>query len=123
LSFHRHSHRVSASEAQGSDAAVDVAADHLVDQGDQHPSATGADGVTDGDGTSVDVDFVGIEAEFAHHPEGLYRECFVEFVEVDVLILPASLFPDFANRAYRSHHHPLRLDATGGLSHDADQGL
>ena len=46
---------VAAAEAEGGDAAVDVAANHLVDEGDEDARAGGADGMADGDGAAIDV--------------------------------------------------------------------
>src|ERR1700678_3465430 len=79
--------------------------------------------MADGDGAAVHVYFVGIEAELAHHAQRLHREGFVEFVEIDVFVLPAGLLPDFADCINGSHHYPLRIDAAGRLRNDSDHGL
>ena len=94
LALHGHRDGIPSAQAERGDAALHVAADHFVDQRDQHARAAGADGMADGHRAAVHIDFVRIQPEFAHHAERLHRERFVQFVEIDVFILPASLLPD-----------------------------
>ena len=49
LTFDGEGDGVATAEAEGGDAAVDVAADHLVDEGDEDAGAGGSDGMADGD--------------------------------------------------------------------------
>ena len=49
---------------------MDVAAGHLVHQGDEHACAAGADGVTDGDRSAVDVDLLRRDAQLAGDRRG-----------------------------------------------------
>ncbi len=95
-----------------------VATDHFINEGDQNPGSTGADGMADGNGPAIHVDFVRIKTEFAHDSESLNGESFVQFVEIHVFVLPTSLLPDLSDRAYRGHHHPFRLDPARGLRDD-----
>jgi len=73
-------------------------------------------------GASIHIDAIHIEAKLANHAKRLHGKSLVEFVEVDVIFLPARLLPDFMDSADRSHHHPLRLDSAGGLRDDPDHG-
>ncbi len=66
-----HCNRISATKTQRGDTAMHITADHLVDQRDQDPRPTGSDRMADGNGSAVNVHFVGIEAELAHHTERL----------------------------------------------------
>src|SRR5208282_4718945 len=118
-----HRDRVASAQAQCGDAALHIAASHLIDQCYEHASAAGADGMSNGNRSTVYVYFVGIEPQFAYHTQRLHRERFVEFVEIDVIVLPAGLLPNFTDRVDWGHHHPLGLDAAGGLGHDTDHGL
>ena len=84
-------------KTQRRDPAMHVAADHFVDERYQHARAAGADGMSDGDGSSINVYFVGIEIEFLHHSQCLHRERFVQFVEIDIFGLPSCFLPDGAD--------------------------
>ena len=46
LSLDCHSHRIPSAQAQSGNAAVDIPANHLVNQRDQHARAAGADGMS-----------------------------------------------------------------------------
>ena len=63
--------------------------------GDEDAGGGGSDGTADGDGSAVDVDAVEGEAEFPGYAEGLDREGFVEFEEVDVVEGPVGAGEDF----------------------------
>src|ERR1700723_3591584 len=88
-----HGHGISPAEAESRDAAMNIATNHFVDQRDQDTHTAGADGMSDGDSAAIHIHFVGIESEFAHHPDRLHGECFVQFVQIHVFVFPASLFP------------------------------
>src|SRR5580692_78067 len=118
LSFDRHGHGVATTEAKRRDATMNIAANHFINQRNQHTRSASPDWVSDGNGTTVHVDFVGIEPKFAHHTERLHGERFVQFIQIHVFILPASLLPNCANCTHRSHHHPFRFDSAGSLCHD-----
>src|SRR5438105_9312381 len=60
LSFDSHRDGVTTAETQSGNPAMHVAADHFVNQSDQHSSATCADGMADGHGSTVHVDLVRI---------------------------------------------------------------
>src|SRR5258706_8007034 len=88
LPFHRHRDGVAAAEAKGDDAALRVAANHFVDQRREDAGAAGADGMAERNGAAVHVDARGIDAELAHHGDGLYREGLVQLVEINLVGLP-----------------------------------
>src|SRR5207253_11509003 len=67
LALDGHGYRVTATQTQGGDATVDVAADHFVNQRHQDARSAGPDGMADRNRASIDIHFVGIEIEFAHH--------------------------------------------------------
>src|SRR2546422_9668326 len=73
--------------------------------------------------TTIYVDLLGTQAKFSHHAECLHRKCFIEFVEINMLVLPSGLLPDLADCSHRRHHHPLGINATSGLSDDANHRL
>src|SRR5579859_293030 len=123
LTLYRHRYGIASAQAEGGDAAMHVAADHFVDQGDEDAGPARADGMTNSHCAAVDVDLVGIQAELAHDTEGLNRESLIQFIEVDIFILPAGFLPNLANCPDRSHHDPFGFDAVGGLRDDADHGL
>src|SRR6266404_5728004 len=85
-------HGVSAAEAEGGDAALQIAALQFVEESDEDARATRADGMAESDGAAIYVHFFGIELELASDSDGGSRESFVEFDEVDILLaVPARL--------------------------------
>src|SRR4051812_38594925 len=69
LDCERHTH--SATDAQAREAALCVAANHLVQERDQDSASRRADGVTDGNGAPVDIDPRSVPAHFLVDPDGL----------------------------------------------------
>ena len=69
---------VAAAEAEGGDAALQVAALHFVEQRDQNARAGAPIGMTDGYRASVDVHFFGIELQFAGDRDGGDGKCLVQ---------------------------------------------
>src|SRR5258708_20137997 len=67
------------------------------------------------------VDTIYDDAKFACTSHRLHREGYVEFGEVDFIILPAGLLPDLLHGADGSHHDPLGIDAAGSLGDYTDQ--
>src|SRR5438876_7582418 len=96
-----------------------ITADHLVDQRDQDPRPTGSDRMADGNGSAVNVHFVGIEEELAHHTERVDRESFIKLVEIHMFIVPAGLLLDFTYCAHCCDHYPFGIDAASFMSHNA----
>ena len=71
LALDRHCDSVPTAKAKSRDTAMNVATNHLVDQSDEDPGSAGADGMTDGDSSAVDVHSVQIESEFADYAQSL----------------------------------------------------
>src|ERR1022692_260871 len=65
--LHRHRYRIASTQTERGDSAMDVAADHFVDQGDEYAGSAGADGMAQSYGASVDVDAIHVQAELADH--------------------------------------------------------
>ncbi len=74
--------------------------------------------MAEGHCATVDVDARSIETEFLHQSDGLYREGLVEFVEIDIVGVPAGLGEDLADGIDGRHHYPLGSDPAGGLGDD-----
>ena len=55
---------ISATETEGCQSSFFVLPDHFVEQSDQHATSTGADGMSEGYASAVDVDSRGIELKF-----------------------------------------------------------
>src|SRR2546425_11183749 len=127
--FHCQRDGVAAAEAESGDAALEIAASELVEQRDENARAGSADGMTDGDGAAVHVDFFGIELQLARDGDGGDGEGFVELEEVnfmrarratDVFIaIPDGFLEEFIDGVHGGHHDPLGLDAGDGLGDDA----
>src|SRR5271155_3760609 len=72
---------IASAEAEGGDAALEIAALQFVEQRDQDAGAGCADGMAERDGAAIDVYFFGIEPQHAGYGDGCDRESFVQFVE------------------------------------------
>src|SRR2546425_11844396 len=82
--FHCQGYSVAAAEAESGNPALEIAASELVEQSDENARAGSADGMADGDGAAIHVDFFGIEFELARDGDGGHGEGFVELEEVNV---------------------------------------
>src|SRR6267143_1020397 len=104
-------HGVASAEAEGGDAALEIAALQFVEQGDEDARAAGADGMAEGDSAAVHVYFFGIELELPRNGNGSDGESFIEFDKVDVFVaVPAGLREQFLHGLHWRHHDPLRFD-------------
>src|SRR5215831_5592154 len=115
-----HCYCIAAAETQRGNPSFHVSPYHFVNQRDQDSCATGANGMADCNRTAIHVDPLRIQFQFAHDSQRLHRKSLIQFVEINVFILPSRLLPDLPDRANWSHHDPLGLDAACRLSHDAN---
>src|SRR6266704_351529 len=107
---------VATAEAEGCDAALQVAALQFVEQGDEDARPTRADGMAEGDGAAVHVDLFRIEFELARDGNRGDGKGFIEFDEVDIHVaVPAGFCEELFDSVNGRHHHPLGLDAADGL--------
>src|SRR5699024_10636448 len=75
----------SATDAQGDESALEVAAFEFVEDGAQNHGTGGAERVAHGDGSAVDVDLLMRNAQVPHPLEHDGGEGLVEFEQVDVV--------------------------------------
>src|SRR5271169_6260811 len=124
LPFDGDGYCIAAAEAEGCDAALQIAALQFVEQGDEDARAGCTNRVSEGDRAAIYVYFFGVELQHAGYGNGRDREGFVQFIEVYVLVaVPASFLQEFFHGVDRSHHHPFGFDAADGLRDDARHGL
>src|SRR5689334_19903565 len=115
---------VAAAEAEGGDAALEVAALQFVEQRHEDARAARADRMAERDRSAVHVDLFWVEFELACDGNRGDGKSFVQLDEIHILIaVPASFYEQLFDRVYRRHHHPFRLDAADGLGDDARDGL
>src|SRR5690606_41702933 len=98
-------------DAQRGQALACIAALHLMQQGHQDPTARPANGVSQGDRATIDVDLVQIPAQLAGDGQRLGGESFVGFDQVQFLDLPAGLAQAALGRADRTDAHDRRVHA------------
>ena len=91
-------HRIAAAQAKRGDAFVRSPLRHGIKQLYQHARAAGADGVAKGDGSAVDVDLGGVQAQFANDGQGLHAESLIQFEEVHIVKRPTGSGGHFAHR-------------------------
>src|SRR3954467_5811594 len=89
LSFYGESDPHSAPDAKRGQASPRVALLHLVEKGDQHARARGADRMSARDGAAVYVHALRVPAHLAVDRDGLRGERFVDLHEVEILRFPA----------------------------------
>ena len=114
--LYRNSGAFPAANAQRGDAAFQTALFEGVDEGDEYPRTRGTDGMTEGAGAAVDVDFVGVQAELLNSEQGDNGKGFVDFEEVDVVFAPACFvehFVDGTNRRQGEFGRQLRVAGVG----------
>src|SRR5262249_29131888 len=105
-------------EAKSCDSAMNVPADHFINQSDQHTRTACSDGMPQRNRAAIDIDTIHVESEFADHAERLHGKRLVQFIEVDIRILPSGLLPNLLYGRYWSHHDPFRIDTAGCLRND-----
>src|SRR5438105_3972369 len=83
---------VSAAEAEGSDAALEVAALQFVEQRDEDARAACADGMAERDRAAIHVNFFGIQFELARNGNRGDSESFVQFEKIDIFVAVPTRF-------------------------------
>ncbi len=114
---------LAAADAEGGKAAFGAAEFHGVEQGYEDARAAGADGVAEGDGAAVDVDFFLDEAEFFADGQELGGEGFVGFDEVDVVEGEAGFGQRLAGGGDGTHAHDGGVYAAGAVADDFGEGF
>src|SRR5690606_11589699 len=100
--------RHTASGAHRHQAALQIAALELVENGTDQDCPGGADRVAQSHRTAIDVDFVAIEIEIANVFFRDHRERFVDFEQVDIVDGEPGLSQYFARGGNRSVQHQRR---------------
>ena len=78
--------------------------------GEFGPSAT--QGVSKGDGTTVHIDFGGIQVQFTEHRQTLRSKGFVQFIQLDVGGRLAGFFERLGHGVDGADTHDARLEPT-----------
>jgi hypothetical protein len=112
-----------AADAQGREALLGIALDHLVQERHEHARAGGADRVAESDRAAVDVDLVVVgwlvPAQILVDRARLGGECLIEFDQVELIASPAGLLERLVRSRRRTHTHDRRVDADGRKADDA----
>src|SRR4051812_13664366 len=111
-----------ATAAHGDECRALVAALELVQRGRDEPAAGRADGMTEGNGATVDVDLVHIRLDDAGPREGYGGERFVDFEDVDVVLRHPRLVENALGGLGRSVEEVVGVGADESLGHDARTG-
>src|SRR5580698_6223271 len=94
--FNDHGNSLPSADAGCRQAIFLLAAVQFVEQRDYEPSSGCAQGMSEGDGPAVHIDFVAIEAEFLFDSKILRGEGFIDFDQVNVVeSQPSFLQSDF----------------------------
>src|SRR6185312_8651440 len=98
----------------GYHAVFGFAAGHLAEEGGGEFGPGAAERVAEGDGSSVDVDLRGVDAEYLDDGERLGGEGFVEFDDADVFERQACHLEDFRNGVDGADAHLFGVAACVG---------
>ena len=109
------------SYAHGDHSVAGFAAGHLAQEGGGEFGSGAAEGVAEGDGSAVDVEAGGVEAEDLDDGEGLGGEGFVELDEVDLVEGEAGEFEHFGDGVDGADAHLLGVAAGVGEGDEAGQ--
>src|SRR5216683_8092816 len=91
---HRNPHATA--DAQRGKAFLRVAPLHLVEQRDEHAGARGADRMAERDRPAIDVELLGVEAEFLTDRAGLRGKGLIGLDQIEVINRPAGLLESHA---------------------------
>ena len=97
--------------AHGLKAIATAPALEGVDQGGHQLGARGTEGVAQGDGAAIDVQLVGVDPEALQGGDRDGGEGFIDFEDVDVLDLHASLLQGALGGRKRGFQHDHRVMA------------
>src|SRR5260370_9270435 len=78
IPFQCKSNGISATEAEGGDAALEIAALQFIQDRDEDARAAGAAGMPEGHCAAIDIDFFGIEFALRRRTDARYRERFFQ---------------------------------------------
>lgn len=125
LFSHPHgSHAHTGTDAHAREADLLAAPPQLVEQGADLAGAGAAEGVAEGDGAALGVDFLHGEAELVGAPEALGGEGLVDLEDVDVVLGEAGELEDLGDGLPGAEAHEQGLDADdGGGDELAEDGL
>ena len=114
---------LASADTHSNHAKLDIAASHLVYDlyGEFGPGTT--EGMSQGDGSAVDIDDLFIQFQFTDNGQRLGSERLVEFDETDILQRQASEFQDFGYGDDRPDAHYFRWNTAHGEAHKAHQRL
>ena len=113
---------LAAANAQGGEAGLGVAFDHLVQQRHKDARARGADGVAQGDGAAVDVHLAHVKAQFPGHGNALRGKGLVGLDQVHVGDGLAGLGQRLGRGRGRADAHDLRVHAGRGVAGQPGHG-
>ena len=117
----RHVH--SAADAESGQASARFSPEHFVEQGYGDARSGAADGMTERDGATVDVEFFAIKMKLAITCQYLGGECFVEFDEIEVVEFETVFLFELANRRHGADPHDARIDSGRGGGENSRQRL
>src|SRR4030095_15133159 len=96
---------------------------HFVNECCHEPCAAAAEGVTEGDGAAVDIQFLGIDPELSNASNNLGRKGLVQFDQIDLIDGQAGSFQRFLRGGDRSYTHVVWMNPGGSGRDDSSHRL
>ncbi len=104
--FHGDGHGSASSQAQAGNSPAAITASEGIQQGGQYSGTAGPDGMTQGHGSTMDVESIRIQWDFLDEGDRLGGKSLIDFIKVDVRITPAGTLQNLPYGLHRSHHDP-----------------
>lgn len=84
-------------------------------------STSASERMSDGNSTTLGVDFLHVEAKFLAREESLGSEGFVDFVDINVVSRQTSFLQNFGDGISGTNSHDLRGDTSDGVSYESSE--
>lgn len=118
-----HSDGVAAAQAERRETDVLVPVVQSIDERGEHAGSGASDGMSEGDGSAVDVELLVGDMELLLDRAGCRGEGLVVLEEVDIVDGHARLLHDMPGCGYRRLHDELGLDTLLAVGDDGCEGL
>ena len=112
LALNAHGNAHAAADAERGQALLGTRTLHFMQQRDQHARTRCADGVTNGNGTAIDVDLRSIPTHVLVHSTGLRGKGFIGFNKIKIRSFPARLLQVQASMRNWARTHDGRINAS-----------
>ena len=109
------------SNAHGGDTEFSLGSLHLGEECSDLSSTSASKGMSDGDSTTLGVNFLHVEAEFLAREESLRSEGLVDLVDINVIGGQASFLQNFRDGISGTDSHDFRRNTSDGVGNESSE--